>query len=844
MAAPEKPTLDGLEAAWDARWETDGTYRFDRSRPRAEIFAIDTPPPTASGYLHAGHVMSYTHTDLVARYRRMRGQTVFYPMGWDDNGLPTERRVQNYFGARCDPSLPYVPDLDPAALGGTPEQPVAVSRPNFIELCERLTAEDEKAFEELFRRLGLSVDWTISYTTIDERSRRTSQRAFLRMLASGDAYSHEAPTMWDPDFRTAVAQAEIEDRETEGRYHRIAFERVGGGTVEIETSRPELLPACVALVISPDDPRAADLVGAEVVTPVFGATVPIVAHPLADPEKGTGVAMICTFGDLTDVLWWRELRLRGGRGRDVTALPSGCAPARRQDRAVAADDDPGGQAELAGLPAKKARARVAEMLAASGALLAEPTVVRHVVKFYERGERPLEIISSRQWFVRTLDHRPRLLELGRELRWHPEHMRSRYESWVEGLHGDWCISRQRFFGVPFPVWYPLDGAGEPRYDAPILPPESALPVDPSSDVPEGYEAAQRGVPGGFVGDPDVMDTWATSSVSPEIAGRWEDDPDLFARVFPMDLRPQGHDIIRTWLFYTVLKSELAHGTLPWSDTAISGWVLDPDRKKMSKSKGNVITPMPVLEQHGADAVRYWAASARLGIDTAFEEAQIKVGRRLAIKVLNASRFVLGFEVPDGPISEAVDRAMLRRLADVVGEATEAFDAYDHARALDAIERFFWGFTDDYLELVKNRVYGAAGDGPAASAATALRTALDVLLRLFAPFLPYVAEEVWSWWREGSVHRQPWPTVAGLPTEGDALAYEVGAEVLTAVRREKALAKRSLRAPVRAVEVRGDTARLAALATVADDLRGAGAIEAIATAEGEPAIAVELAPDEG
>ena len=405
MAAPEKPTLDGLEAAWDARWEADGTYRFDRTRPREAVFAIDTPPPTASGYLHAGHVLSYTHTDLVARYRRMRGQTVFYPMGWDDNGLPTERRVQNYFGARCDPSLPYVPDLDPASLGGTPEQPVAVSRPNFIELCERLTAEDEKAFEELFRRLGLSVDWTISYTTIDERSRRTSQRAFLRMLANGDAYSHEAPTMWDPDFRTAVAQAEIEDRETEGRYHRIAFERQGGGVVEIETSRPELLPACVALVISPDDPRAADLVGSEVVTPIFGATVPIVAHPLADPEKGTGIAMICTFGDLTDVLWWRELRLptRVVVGRDGAILPPRWGTPGWESRDVAGAT--AAQADLAGLPAKKARARIAELLAGSGALLAEPKAVRHVVKFYERGDRPLEIISSRQWFVRTLDHR-------------------------------------------------------------------------------------------------------------------------------------------------------------------------------------------------------------------------------------------------------------------------------------------------------------------------------------------------------------------------------------------------------------------------------------------------------
>ncbi|MFM8944764.1 MAG: valine--tRNA ligase [Actinomycetota bacterium] len=842
MPVPEKPSLDGLEAVWDERWERDGTYRFDRTRPREDVYAIDTPPPTASGYLHAGHVMSYTHTDLVARYQRMRGRTVFYPMGWDDNGLPTERRVQNFFGARCDPSLPYVPDLDTASLG-TPEQPVAVSRPNFIELCERLTAEDEKAFEALFRRLGLSVDWTISYTTIDAASRRTSQRAFLRMLARGEAYSVEAPTMWDVDFRTAVAQAEIEDRETEGRYHRVRFEREGGGTVEIETSRPELLPACVALVINPDDARAGDLVGSTVLTPLFRVPVPVVAHPLADPEKGTGIAMICTFGDVTDVTWWRELRLptRVVVGRDGTILPPRWGEPGWESRDV--DGARSAHGELAGLTAKKARARIAELLAISGDLLGEPSVVRHVVKFYERGDRPLEVISSRQWFVRTIAHRERLVARGRELRWHPEHMRSRYESWVEGLNGDWCISRQRFFGVPFPVWYPLDDRGEPSHDRPIVASEDRLPVDPATDVPDGYTADRRGVPGGFIGDPDVMDTWATSSVSPEIAARWEDDPDLFARVFPMDLRPQGHDIIRTWLFYTVLKSELAHGTLPWRNAAISGWVLDPDRKKMSKSKGNVITPMPVIEQHGADAVRYWAASARLGIDTAFEEAQIKVGRRLAIKILNASRFALGFDAPAGEVTEPIDRAMLATLRGVVREATEALEAYDHARALDAVERFFWGFTDDYVELVKNRAYGNDGDAAATSAVTALRTALVVLLRLFAPFLPYVTEEVWSWWREGSVHRQPWPAEDEVAADGDPLVYAGAAEVLTAVRREKALAKRSLRAPVRRAEVRGDAARLGALRQVERDLVGAGAIETLATADGEPGVVVELAPED-
>ncbi len=846
MNVPDKPTLEGLEAKWDEWWGAAGTYRFDRSEAREDVYAIDTPPPTASGTLHVGHVFSYTHTDLIARFQRMRGKMVFYPMGWDDNGLPTERRVQNYFGVRCDLSLPYDPDFDLDELDRPDDQPVAASRPNFIELCARLTAEDEKAFEDLFRRLGLSVDWSITYTTIDERSRRVSQRAFLRLLGRGLAYRADAPTMWDVDFQTAVAQAEIEDRLTEGTYHRVRFDLASGsGPVEIETSRPELIPACVALVVNPSDDRFAGLVGGSAITPLFAAEVPIVAHELADPEKGTGVAMICTFGDLTDVTWWRELRLptRVVIGRDGTIAPSRWGEAgwesREPERATRH------QAELAGLPARKARRRVAELLAQEGNLIGEPQPVRHVVKFYERGERPLEVISSRQWFVKTLEYRDELLARGREIRWHPEHMRGRYESWVEGLNTDWCISRQRFFGVPFPVWYPLDERGEPDHEHPLLPADDRLPVDPSSDVPDGYTEDQRGRPSGFLSDPDVMDTWATSSLSPQIAGGWTEDEDLFGRVFPMDLRPQSHEIIRTWLFYTVLKSHLEHGSVPWTNTTISGWVLDPDRKKMSKSKGNVVTPIDRLEQYGADAVRYWAASARLGVDTAYKEEQIRIGRRLAIKILNASRFALRLEGPEGEISDPLDRSMLRRLAEVVEETTRAFEAYDHARALELTERFFWGFTDDYLELVKGRAYGAHGSEPAGSAIASLRVALGTLLRLFAPFLPYVTEEVWSWWQRGSIHRASWPEPADL---GDAIAgadpvvYEVAAWVLGDVRKAKALAKRSLRTEVERVIVRDSEERLKVLDGVARDVCEAGNVAAIDPVEApEPAVEVVLPP---
>jgi len=845
MEVPEKPSLDGLEAKWGEWWETAGTYRFDRSKTREQIFAIDTPPPTVSGTLHVGSVCSYTHTDLVARYQRMRGKEVFYPIGWDDNGLATERRVQNYFGVRCDPSAPYDPGFDIGALERPDDaEPLAISRRNFIELCGRLTSEDERAFESLFRTLGLSVDWTHIYTTIGELSRRVSQRGFLRLVGKGVAYTAEAPTMWDVDLNTAVAQAEIEDREQEGVYHRIAFQREDGGTVEVETSRPELLPACVALVAHPSDERYASLIGTTARTPLFEVPVPVVAHELAEPDKGTGIAMICTFGDLTDVTWWRDLHLpvRVVIEKDGTIGPRTFGtPGWGSRDAVTANAV---MKELEGLTVKKARTKIVGILRDAGALVGDPLPVRHAVKFYENGSRPLEIVTSRQWFVPILRFRDQLLRRGEELSWHPPHMRARYRSWVENLNQDWCISRQRFFGVPFPVWYRLDDDGRPAFDDPIYADGSALPIDPQQDVPPGYTADRRGVPGGFTGDPDVMDTWATSSLTPQIAARWEEDPDLFGRLFPMDLRPQAHDIIRTWLFYTVFRSEIEHGSLPWTNAAISGFVLDPERKKMSKSKGNVVVPTEVFERHSADAVRYWAGRARLGIDAAFDEKQMKDGRRLAIKVLNASRFTLGIEAEAGSITDPLDLAMLASLRGSVDAAAEALDAYEHARALDVTERFFWGFTDDYLELVKHRAYGVRGADAAGSAVGALRAALDVLLRAFAPFLPYATEEVWSWWREGSVHRSPWPVSDDLPDGGDPEVYALAADVLTAVRRTKALAKLSLRARVRRVVVRDTPERLAKLALAEADLCEAGNIEKIELVESDDAsIEVVLDTDE-
>ena len=800
MNVPEKPILEGLEKKWMERWAAGGVYRFDRSRPRADVYSIDTPPPTVSGSLHVGHVFSYTHTDVVARFQRMRGKAVFYPMGWDDNGLPTERRVQNFYGVRCDPSLPYDPDFQPPAKPD--KHAISVSRPNFIDLCARLTAEDEKAFEALWRYLGLSVDWGMTYATIGRHAQKVSQLSFLRLLSKGLAYQLEAPTLWDVDFRTAVAQAELEDREQPGAYHRIAFARgAGDAPVYVETTRPELVPACVALVAHPDDERYKPLFGTEVTTPLFGVRVPVRPHELADPEKGSGIAMICTFGDVTDVVWWRALSL------PVRAIiqPNGTLrPVQWGSEGWESTDAARAQEayeQLATLSAIKARAKIVELLRASGDLVGDPRPITHAVKFYEKGDRPLEIVTSRQWFIKTLMFRDALLARAREIRWHPPYMQARLENWINGLNGDWCISRQRFFGVPFPVWYPVLPDGSRDYANPIVPAEDRLPIDPSTDAPDGYTAAQRDQPGGFSGDPDVMDTWATSSLTPQIAGGWTADDDLFARVFPMDVRPQAHDIIRTWLFSTVLRSHLEFDVLPWSNAAISGWILDPDRKKMSKSKGNVVTPMALLEEHGSDGVRYWAASGRPGADTAFDVGQMKVGRRLAIKLLNASKFVLASAEPRGDVSAPIDRGLLTMVGRLVRETTADLDDYNYARVLERTESLFWFFCDNYLELVKSRRYGDQGPEGAASANSALLTALSALLRLFAPFLPFVTEEVWSWWQPGSIHTSAWPAAeelfgpAGGENEDGARTLELAAAVLGEIRKKKSEEQRPMKTPV-------------------------------------------------
>ena len=488
-------------------WEENKVYRYDATKSREETFMVDTPPPTVSGSLHIGHIFSYTQADVIVRYQRMTGKTAFYPIGWDDNGLPTERRVQNYFNISCNPNLPYNPDFKPTHIENDKSPRQEVSRKNFIEACDILTESDEKIFENVFKNIGHSYDWDLKYTTIGNDTIKVSQESFIDLYEKGHIQSVEAPTMWDTTFHTAVAQAEVEDREVEGFFHDLKF-KVQNSDAEfiIATTRPELLPACLAVVAHPDDERYKDLFGKKAIVPLFDIPVEIVPSEHAEMDKGTGIMMVCTFGDAADVAWWKAsgLPIKQIVGLDGRILPhtygEGAFVSLNAEKAKGYYD------QMVGLKMKDARAKVVEFLREDGALVCEPKPIVHPVKFYEKGSQPLEFVSSRQWLVDIMNYKDELIKAGREIKWYPSHMQTRFETWVEGLNQDWCISRQRFFGVPFPVWYPVDEKGITDYDHPIFAKEERLPIDPMVDVPEGYTEDMRGKAGGFVGEKDIMDT--------------------------------------------------------------------------------------------------------------------------------------------------------------------------------------------------------------------------------------------------------------------------------------------------------------------------------------------------
>jgi valyl-tRNA synthetase len=753
VSLPKRYDPSTAEPELEAFWQKSGTYHF-YPEASGQVYSIDTPPLTVSGHAHLGHVYSYSHADFFARFWRMNGYNVFYPMGYDDNGLPTERYVEK-------------------RMGITAQQ---VGRRAFIEKCLELSEEAEKEYQALWQRLGLSVDWRYSYRTIDDLSRRTSQLSFLDLYRKGLAYRREAPTIWCPECRTALAQAELNDLERESEFVTLAFRLENGETLPIATTRPELLPACVAVFVHPNDKRFQGLVGQRVTVPLVGVEVPILADVKADPEKGTGAVMCCTFGDVTDVEWWYKYN-----------LPLKTVIARDGTMTEAAG-------EFAGLSVEEARRRIIDTLDAHGLLLGRQTVIQSV-RVHERDDTPVEYIVTQQWFVRVLDFKRELLEAGEQINWHPAHMKVRYREWVENLAWDWLISRQRYFGVPIPVWY-CDACGKI-----LVAGEEQLPVDPTEQMPP--EACDCGSTF-YRPEEDVMDTWVTSSMSPQIVGGWLTDKQLYEKVFPMTLRPQAHEIIRTWAFYTIVKSYHHFGVLPWKVVAISGWGIAAEGAgKISKSRGGgPIPPMEIIEKYSADAVRYWAASTGLGKDAIVSEEKIALGSKLVTKLWNVAkfsqRFLDSYELPtELPDLTPTDQWLLSRTQWLVRRVTELFRSYDYAAAKSEAESFFWReLADNYLEMSKERLYDETNEMREGARYT-LYHALLTVIKLFAPIFPYITETIYQALfmpieGEGSIHTSRWPTVnESLLSDIADAAGEMLIGVATAVRRYKSESNISL-----------------------------------------------------
>lgn len=788
---PKKYDRKAAETRLHAQWAGSRDFTWDPALDPQDDYVIDTPPPTVSGTLHVGHLYSYTQADIIARYMRMSGRNVLYPVGWDDNGLPTERLVEKVRKVR----------------GGMME------RDRFTALCREVIPEYESRFRHLFTRLGLSVDWSREYRTISDASRSVSQLSFIDLYRNGYLERRREPSLWDPVDRTAVAQAEVDEMERESTLNEIPFRLENGQEITVATTRPELLGACGALMIHPGDPRTPALRGQKAVSPLYGVPVPVIADPDADPEKGTGVVMCCTFGDVTDIHWWRTHKLplrtvidNRGRLESTTGIGQAGWPSIDTDMARKT------VAALAGMKVAAARKAVLEMLDAHGLLKASRTV-RQTVPVAERSRAPLEIIVTPQWFIRTLDFRDEILARGNEIEWYPPFMKQRFDSWVEGLQWDWLVSRQRHFGVPLPVWYSKRPGEEGRV---IIPDERDLPVDPVTDVPRGYEAHE------VAGERDVLDTWATSSVTPQLLTGAVNDTtgpgrELHRRLFPVAMRPQAHEIIRTWAFYTIVKSLHHQNSVPWKRICVSGWCLARDGSKMSKSKGNAADPLHLLDEYGADAVRYWTGTSRLGHDTTLTPATLKQGKRLVTKLWNASRLAHGAvtahpvspatprqDLESGLIVHPLDRWLLGRLASTVQQAGAAFEAYEYAHALRITEEFFRHvYCDNYLEFVKNRIQFTNMPSPEeVSAVRTLYHAATVLLRLFAPYMPYVCDTLNDLF-EGT-HDRPAPSVHGrgrwprtdeqVPGEPDAQTGSMAVDIIAAVRRIKTGLGISLRAP--------------------------------------------------
>ncbi|MDZ4717103.1 MAG: valine--tRNA ligase [Roseiflexaceae bacterium] len=775
-----------------ATWATHQTFAFDPNDPRP-IFAVDTPPPTVSGDIHIGHVYSYVQAEAMIRFWRMQGRNVYYPFGFDDNGLPTERYVERSRKIRAR-DLP---------------------RAEFIATCLEVSRDVEDRFEIFWKSLGMSVDWRLRYSTIDPHARKISQWSFIDLFQKGRIYRAQAPNPWCVECQTAIAQAELDDAERQTTFYTLSFEVVKPRSsaedaitpqstiyLPIATTRPELLPACVAIFVHPDDTRYQDLIGQQAIIPLIGRQIPILADPGANPQKGTGAVMCCTFGDSADVGWWKAYHL----------------PLIPLITRIGTLGDSAGT--YAGLKLAEARARILADLDAAGLLLdARPT--SQSVRIHERCKTPIEILETNQWFIRVLDLKQELLAAGRQIAWHPEYMRTRYEHWVENLSWDWCISRQRFYGVPFPAWHCT------QCGAILLADPAQLPVDPTVDLP--IQGCMCG--GALRPDEDVMDTWATSSVSPLIATHFPEAQGL--QMLPMQLRPQAHDIIRTWAFDTIVKHHLHYGQIPWETLMISGHALAPDGTSIHKSLGNSpIDPHVLITRHGADAVRYWACGGGLGADQPVHESEMKQGVRLAAKLWSAARFLAGFAekaVPSTGTHSALlptDRALRSWTHRTIARATTQYTNYEYAAARETIERFFWDtLCDNALEWSKSRLYDQQG-APHTAALESLQIALLATLKLLAPIMPHVTEAIYqqlfadSGATFQSIHTAGWPSVDQAMIDPTAeRTTEALIAIGAAVRRFKTTNRLGLGTQIARIVIATEDAELRELLSAAEpDLR--------------------------
>ncbi len=763
------------EKKWHELWEKNGIYKWNPNIAREDSYVIDTPPPTVSGLLHMGHIFSYTQADIIARYQRMSGKNVFYPIGFDDNGLPTERLVEKVKEVRA----------------------VQMPRADFIKLCQEVVAESEEEFRRLFRAVGLSFDWGQEYQTISAQSRKLSQMSFLDLIKKGRIERKDSPTFWDPVDRTAIAQAEIEDKERQSTMNYVIFKTEDGQDLTIATTRPELFAACLAVMYHPEDERYKHLAGKKVVTPIFGHKVPMIADEDVLMDKGSGLAYCSCFGDFLDLTWImrHKLPFKNFISREGKMLDSGI---------------------YTDMYAKDARVKIIADLQEQGLLIKQEPITQ-MVKVAERSKAPLEIISTPQWYIKILDKKEELLQKANECNWFPDYMKVRLEHWINGLNQDWCISRQRYFGVPFPVWYSKRAGEEGKV---LFAEIDQLPVDPLVDLPKGYTKEE------VTPDVDVMDTWATSSISPQLNSRgiseeFVVDAERHNKLFPADLRPQAHEIIRTWTFYTIVKALYHSDTIPWKNIILSGWCLAADKTKMSKSKGNTVTPTDLIIEKGADVIRYWASTSRLGVDIAYSEDVFKIGKKLVNKLWNASKFAaLQFanlthkpttakqDVESGLVFETMDLWILSRLQKATEKATKAFKEYEYCDARVAIEDFFWNdLCDNYLEIIKGRSYDENPENAKSrqSAIITIHHVLKTLFRLFAPFVPHICDEL----NEGifggeSVNSKgAWPKIEEhfysetLDTEG-----RNAVEVLALVRKFKSEKGISIKTPLEHVYYTG------------------------------------------